>query len=44
MAYIVNDVPANCQSLQSVLIFNGTGQENEFALGTTIANVQSINL
>ena len=42
MAYIGNDVPANFQSLPSVIRFNGTGSEDEFNLGRTISNVQSI--
>jgi len=42
MAYLGNDVPANFQSLPSVVRFNGTGAEHEFNLGRTIANVQSI--
>ena len=42
MAYIGNDVPANFQSLPAVVRFNGTGAEDEFNLGRTISNVQSI--
>jgi len=42
MAYLGNNVPANFQSLPSVVRFNGTGSENQFALGRTISNVQSI--
>jgi len=42
MAYLGNVVPANFQSLPSVVRFNGTGSANTFALGRTIANVQSI--
>ena len=42
MPFIGNDVPANFQSLPSVVRFNGTGAEDQFNLGRTIANVQSI--
>ena len=42
MAYLGNDVPANFQSLPSVVRFDGTGSEDQFNLGRTISNVQSI--
>ena len=42
MSYTVNVVPAHFQSLPSVVRFNGTGSQNQFSLGRTIANVQSI--
>ena len=42
MAYVGNVVPANFQSLPSVVRFNGTGSATTFALGRTISNVQSI--
>ena len=42
MAYIGNDVPANFQSLPAVVRFDGTGSQNQFSLGRTISNVQSI--
>ena len=42
MSYTGNVVPAHFQSLPSVVRFNGTGSQNQFSLGRTIANVQSI--
>jgi hypothetical protein len=42
MAYIGNNVPANFQSLPSVVRFNGNGSTLTFALGRSISNVQSI--
>ena len=42
MSYTGNVVPAHFQSLPSVVRFNGTGSQNQFSLGRTISNVQSI--
>ena len=42
MSYTGNVLPAHFQSLPSVVRFNGTGSQNQFALGRTISNVQSI--
>ena len=42
MAYLGNVVPANFQSLPSVVRFNGDGSDTTFALGRTIGSVQEI--